>query len=628
MNDRELGMHRPIARRDFIDGIAAAAGVVVAGGMAGCAPPDRDVPYPPANEGLGGQTDASYAVMHKLRDGTYWATAPAARDVDGHYDLVVVGGGLSGLAAAYFYRQAKPDSRILILEIRPDFGGHAGRNEFHVGGRLLLSNAGTQSIADPSNYRPSAARLLRELGVDVNRFYTYFDRKRYAGLTSGVFFEKETFGRDHFAAGAYSAPWSQVFANAPLSERAKRDLIRLHTERVDYLPHLNSAQKVAYLRTISYQRFVTEHAGCDPAVLPYLHDRPYDLFGTGIEAVAAMDCYEGGEDYGYEYPGFAGMDLGDGTGHWKRPDPDPYIFHFPDGNASIARMLVRSLIPSAIPGSTMEDIVLAPCDYSKLDDASNQTRIRLEATVVKVVHRGDPATATEVEVTYDQRGVLSRVTASNVVLANWHVVSKLIAPELPESQKHNLAYCVKEPYVYTHVALRNWRAFHQLGVYQILAPMAYHYFTMLDYPVDMGGYASPKNPDEPIVLFMLRAPTQYGLPPREQYRAGRWELFETPFATIERNIRAQLVAMLAGTSFDPVHDIEAITVNRWSHGYAYEYDKSLWEHQPVGRRPCDLAKKQFHRITIANSDSSGAAFTDTAIDEGYRAVNEALRSGR
>ncbi len=274
MNDRELGMHRAIARRDFIDGIAAVAtGALVAGGVPGCAP-SSTAPYPPSNTGLWGQTDASYAVMHKLRDGTYWSGAPVARDVDGHYDLVVVGAGLSGLAAAYFYRQARPDSRILILEIRPDFGGHAGRNEFRVGGRLLLSNAGTQSIADPSTYRPSAARLLRELGIDVNRFYKYFDQKRYAGLTLGLFFQRETFGRDYFTAGAYSAPWAQVFAGAPLSDRAKGDLIRLHTERVDYLPHLTTTQKVAYLRGISYQRFVTEHAGCDSAVLPVFARSP------------------------------------------------------------------------------------------------------------------------------------------------------------------------------------------------------------------------------------------------------------------------------------------------------------------------------------------------------------------
>jgi spermidine dehydrogenase len=624
MNDRELGMHRPIARRDFLDGIAAAAtGTLLAGSMPGCAP-RPPAAYPPQTTGLWGQNNASYAVMHKLRDGTYWPSAPAPRDTNERYDLVVVGAGLSGLASAYFYRQQKPDARILILEIRPDFGGHAGRNEFDVDGRLLLSNAGTQSIFDPSRYRPSAARLLRELGIDVRRFYTYFDQHRYDGLTSGFFFGRETFGRDRLVTGGYARPWEDVFRDAPLSERVKRDLVRLHTERVDYLPHLNARQKAEYLRTIPYDAFLVRHAGCDPGVLPVLHDRPFDLFGTGIEVVSAWDIYENGEDYGYQYPGFQGMDLGFGKGTWRYPDPDPYIFHFPDGNASIARMLVRSLVPGAIAGSTMEDVVLAKCDYSRLDAPSNQVRIRTNATVVKVTHRGDPATAREVEVLYDCGGTISRVVAEHVVLANWHVVSKLIAPEMPEAQKQNLAYCVKEPYVYTHVALRNWRAFHKLGVYQIMAPGAYHYFTMLDYPVDMGGYASAKNPDEPIVLFMLRAPTKYGLPPKEQYRAGRWELFTTPFETIERGIRTQLATMLAGGGFDPANDIAGITVNRWSHGYAYEYDKSLWEHWPDGQRPCDLAKKPLGRITIANSDSSGGAFTDTAIDEGYRAVNEAL----
>jgi spermidine dehydrogenase len=623
-SDRELGMDRSIARRDFLDGIAAAAtGVLAAGAIPGCAP-QPSVAYPPSNTGLWGQTDANYAVMHRLRDGSYWQNAPATRDTGERYDLIVVGAGLSGLAAAYFYRQKKPDARILILEIRPDFGGHAGRNEFNVDGRLLLSNAGTQSIFDPSRYLPSAARLIRELGIDTKRFYKYFDQHRYDGLSQGVFFGRETFGRDRLVTGAYARPWSEVFAGAPISAAAKRDLIRIHTERVDYLPHLNAAQKVDYLRKIPYDVFLVRDAGCDRSMLPYLHDRPFDLFGTGIEVVSAWDIYENGEDYGYQYPGFQGMDLGFGTGTWRYPDPDPYIFHFPDGNASIARMLVRSLVPGAIPGSTMEDIVLAKCDYARLDDPGNQIRIRTNATAVKVTHIGDPSTARAVEVLYDSGGALSRVVAERVVLANWHVVSKLIAPELPEAQKKNLAYCVKEPYVYTHVALRNWRAFHKLGIYSIMAPGAYHYFTMLDYPVDMGGYASPRSPDEPIVLFMLRAPAKYGLPPKEQYRAGRWELFTTPFEQIERSIRTQLATMLAGGGFDAANDIAAITVNRWSHGYAYEYDKSLWEHWPEGRRPCDLAKKQFHRITIANSDSSGAAFTDTAIDEGHRAVDEAL----
>ncbi len=625
-------MHARISRRDFLDGVAVTAlGALAAGSIPGCTPRTQPTPpgfaaYPPATTGLWGQDNSSYAVMHKIRDGTFWKTADTARTVGEHYDLVIVGAGLSGLAAAYFYRQQRPNAKILLLEVRRDFGGHAGRNEFHVGDRLLLSNAGTQSMESPNNYRPSAARLVRELGIDVNRFYKYFDSRRYEGLSTGLFFNRHTFGRDYFVAGAYQKPWSEVFADAPLSARAKADLIRVHTERVDYLPDLSVEEKVAYLRTISYSTFITKHARCTPAVLPYLQDRTYDLFGTGIEVVAAYDCFDSGDDYGLEYPGFQGMDLGFGAGRWRREKPEPYIFHFPDGNASIARMLVRSLVPESIPGSTMEDIVLARCNYAKLDDPSNQVRIRLNATAVQVAHRGEPSRAKQIEVTYANGNQLETVSADGCILACWHVVSKFIAPELPQHQKEELAYCVKEPYVYTHVALTNWRSFKQLGVYQILAPMSYHYFTMLDYPVDIGAYKSPKSPDDPMILFMLRAPTKYGLPPKEQYRAGRYGLLKTPFIAIEREIRQQLANMLAGAHFDPATEIAAITVNRWSHGYAYEYDKSLWEHWPQGQRPCDLAKKPFGRIAIANSDSSGEAYSDTAIDEGHRAVSDILRA--
>ena len=619
-------MQRPITRRDFLDGIAVTGiGAMIAAAMPGCATGTKPA-YPPSNTGLWGQDNSSYAVMHKIRDREFWSSAASPRPSDEQYDLIIVGAGLSGLAAAYFYRQQRPNARILLLEIRSDFGGHAGRNEFHVGNRVLLSNAGAQSMESPNNYRPSATRLVTELGIDVNRFYKYFDRQIYRGLSTGLFFNAKTFGRDHFVAGAYKRPWADVFRDAPLSDSARRDLIRIHSEHVDYLPSLSPRQKLAHLKTIPYSTFITRHAKCDPGVLPYLHDRPYDLMGVGIEVVSAFDCYDSGDDYGMDYPGFQGMDLGSGRGTWRRAKPEPYIFHFPDGNASIARMLVRSLVPGSISGSSMEDIVLAPCDYSTLDNPSNQVRIRMNSTAVRVVHNGDPRHAASVDVTYVNGDQLSTVTADHCILACWHVVSRLIAPELPAGQKESLAYCVKEPYVYTHVALNNWRAFEKLGVYQILAPMSYHYFTMLDYPVSMGGYESPKTPDDPMVLFMLRCPTKAGLPPRDQYRAGRWELFETPFEVIERNIREQLAAMLGGVGFDPAREIAAITVNRWSHGYAYEYDKSLWEHNPVGRRPCDLAKKPFGRIAIANSDSSGEAFTDTAIDEGYRAVGEVLRA--
>ncbi|MBV8204422.1 MAG: NAD(P)/FAD-dependent oxidoreductase, partial [Candidatus Eremiobacteraeota bacterium] len=447
MNDNELGMGAKITRRDFLDGVAVAALAGVASGLPGCSPQSTTplrgpaaIDYPPATTGLWGQDNSSYAVMHKIRDGAFWATAPVAAAGREHYDLVIVGGGLSGLASAYFYRQARPNARILILETRRDFGGHAGRNEFNVNGRLLLSNAGTQSMESPAEYRPSAARLVRELGIDVSRFYRYFQQHRYDGLSTGIFFNRKTFGRDYFVAGAYTRPWSDIFAGAPLSPDAKADLIRIHTQGIDYLPELSSAEKVAYLKTISYSTFMTKHARCNAGVLPYLQDRPYDLFGTGIEAVSAFDCFNAGDDYGMEYPGFQGMDLGLGKGKWRREKPEPYIFHFPDGNASIARMLVRSLVPGSIPGSTMEDIVLAPCDYRKLDDPDNQVRIRLNATTVKVVHDADPSRATGIQLTYATPHGLQGVSAATCILACWHVVSRLIAPELPPGQKEQLAY--------------------------------------------------------------------------------------------------------------------------------------------------------------------------------------------
>jgi spermidine dehydrogenase len=214
------------------------------------------------------------------------------------------------------------------------------------------------------------------------------------------------------------------------------------------------------------------------------------------------------------------------------------------------------------------------------------------------------------------------VRAKACVLACWNGVAAYIAPELPRAQREALLYGTKVPLVYTHVALRNWRPFQELGVHQIVAPGAYHTYTALDFPVDIGAYRSPRNPAEPMVLFMLRTPCRPGLSARDQQRAGREELFVTPFATFERNIRDQLARMLGASGLDPARDIAAITVNRWSHGYAYEYN-SLWDPDwPEGKSPAELGRKPLGRITIANSDAQPSAFTDAAIDQAHRAVDE------
>jgi spermidine dehydrogenase len=610
--DRQLGMHQAITRRDFLNGVAVGIGAL---GLSQFASGDT-VPYPPALTGMRGSQPGAFDVAHSLRDGTFWQTAGTPEDTGETYDLVVVGGGISGLSAAYFYRQKiGPKTRILILENHDDFGGHARRNEFQVGDRLLISNGGTQSIESPSEYSDVAKALLSDLGIHTKQFYKAFDQNLYAHLGTACFFDKLTFGEDRLVPGMGSLPWPEFLAKSPLSQKVKTEIARLYTENRDYLPGLSREEKRARLAKISYADFLTQVCHADPAVLPFFQSYTNDLWAVGIESISALACFKNPDDYGaYQYAGFEGMDLGHDAG-----EAEPYIFHFPDGNASMARLLVRSLIPGSIPGHTMEDVVTSRADYEMLDQAHSTVRLRLGSTAVRARNAEK-----DVEVAYVQHGKLKTVRAKSCVLACYNGMIPYLCPDLPGQQKEALHYGVKEPLIYTHVAIRNWTAFQKLGIRQIISPGSYHSFTMLDFPVSLGSYQFSKNPNEPIVLFMLRTPCKKGLPRREQYRRGRYELLGTSFTTFERNIREQLNNMLASGGFDSARDIAAITVNRWAHGYAYEYDTYSDPQLASEEHPCVIGRKQFGRISIANSDAEARAYTDAAIDQAYRAVKEQL----
>ncbi|MFI5182833.1 MAG: NAD(P)-binding protein [Vicinamibacteria bacterium] len=623
-------MRRRITRRDFLNGAAVGIGGILASrGLSADALADVDPArapdyYPPALTGLRGSHEGSYAVAHSLKDGAFWGSAGPTEDTGETYDLVVVGGGLSGLSAAYFFRQAAgPKARILILENHDDFGGHARRNEFRHGNRLLLSYGGTQSIESPSKYSAVGKKLLHELGIETQRFYTAYDQKLYASmrLGSGAFFDKETFGADRLVAGIDSRPPRTWLAETPLSETARRDLERLYVEKRDHLPGLSVRDKEERLARMSYADFLTKAAGASPEVLPFLQTRTHDLWGLGVDAIPALACARETDDYGVGYPGFGGIGLAAETAGGRE---EPYIFHFPDGNASIARMLVRSLMSATVAGHTMEDIVTARLDYGRLDEASSSVRLRLNSTVVRARHLGDPASAREVEVAYVRGGKLESVRAGACVLACWNGIIPHLCPELPAVQKDALAYGVKVPFLYTHVLIRNWTAFQKLGVHQVSAPGSYHSWVALDFPVSLGTYRFPRSPDEPMVLFLMRAPCRPGLPARDQHRAGRMELLSTTFETMERNIRDELGRMLGGGGFDPARDIEAITVNRWAHGYAYWYNTLFDPDWPKEERPCVVGRKAFGRLSIANSDAEANAYTQAAIDQAHRAVGEIL----
>ncbi len=644
LNDRELGMHRRISRRDFLNGVALSTAAMLSPAALLAAGADVDPEsaadyYPPVLTGMRGDHDDIYKVPHAIRDHDFWQTAGSPSDTGEEYDLVIVGGGISGLASAYFYRQASGRAaKILILENHDDFGGHAKRNEFHQTGAMRLGYGGAFAIESPQPYSAVARQVIQELGIDVASYRLAVNRNIYTsrGMSPAVFFDKETFGRDVLVAeprpDSYFAPswkstaeqrWRIFFEKAPMAGAAKQDLRRLYETKKDYFPGRSSDEKKALLARMSYAKFLTEVAGCHIDVVKYFQTRPHSWFGLGIDAVAAQDAW------GLDYPGFEGLKLDSKPGPGQNRDTirseeaERYFYHFPDGNSSIARLLVRKLIPAAVPGENATDIVTTRTKYSELDKKSNNTRIRLNTTVVRVRHRGDPASASAVELTYMRLGKLQTVRAKCCVLACWHVMIPYICTELPEPQKTALAYAVKVPLVYTNVLIRNWTSFEKLGVSGVYAPGSFHGEMNLDLPVSVGDYHFPKSPQEPIIVHLQRVPAKPGLPSRDQHRAGRLDLYNTSFETFERNIRDQMVRTLGAGGFDPARDIAAITVNRWPHGYAYEYN-SLWDNFWLdgGELPCVAARRPFGRIAIANSDAGAYAYTDGAIDQAHRAVQD------
>ncbi len=632
--DRELGLFCPITRRDLLQGV----GIAVAGSMA--APlaalskeaefaPERAADYyPPTRTGLRGDHPGSYEVAHRRAwRGKKWGNPT---DIDENYDLIVVGGGISGLAAAHYYRAAHKDARILILDNHDDFGGCAKRNEFQHAGERYLSMGGSGYL-EHANYSDVTLGLLGEIGIDIERLSENQDldfATHPFGMESSVYFDSDHFGRDQLMVGpltpfTQTGPddeyhWVKRVGELPISAAAQGQLKRFLTQRTDYLADVPDAQKMEALNKISYHDFLVKHAGLPEEAARIFQRYTAPIFGVGTDAVPALS------GMGFGMPGVRGLgDFGRAMELEIQAAVDSHAgVSFPDGNATLPRLQVLKLIPGVSSAKSVEEVVSARFDYARLDAAGSPVRLRLNSTAVHV-DSGDGGVA----VTYVRGGRAYRARARDCVLACYNRMIPHLCPKLPEAQKEALDYGVKTPLVSTNVLLKNGKALEKLGSAGFYAAGRFH--TMIfGYGKSLGDHHQDWDPKKPVALHMIAAPgTDVASGSmRERYREGREILEGMTFTDYEREIREHLAGMLAGGGFDSARDILAITVNRWPHGYSYERDPLHDPEWPAGQAPWEIGRQRFGRIAIASADAGGYSWVDCAIEQAHRAVGELVQS--
>ena len=623
-------MKKNVTRRDFCNGVIIGTGVNILSplnlfGQSDLLAYELGEPlsnYPPMLNGMRGSHKGSFEVAHALA----WAgQKPSSyKELNEEYDLVIVGAGISGLAAARFYqKKIGMNARILLLDNHDDFGGHAKRNEFEQDGQTLLGLGGSVNLDNPNDYSQTAKILLEDLDInlDLMRKNISDDFPMSNSLADNVLAIPGTDGHvisegNWILTAQGIGDIDVTIQSLNLDSEEKQKLIQFFSGDADYLDDLTLLQKHEYINSTSYHQFLTKRVGLKEDTANIFYSMIRLIWGVDGKHVNIMDAISLGA------PGLQSMGaVAKIFKYILQKLDDSESLYFPDGNATVARLLVNKLIPAVTTDKvSFDNISTSVFDYKKLDRDEHSVRLRLNSTVVGVKESGNGS----VNVDYIKNGKAFRVKSKHSILACYNSIIPHLCPELPESQKEAIGYAEKAPLVWANVHLSDGLSFSKISAKLIQCPNDPFDVVTVSPPTKTGGYQPPNKPEDPVVLFLMGIPkfqvnTKNSL--RDLYKKGRQIIYTTSFETYEKQIRNQLESLMGNHGFKQ-SDILAITVNRWPHGYAYEYSSLYDPEWEEGEAPHEIGRAQFGKISIANSDSEASAYVNAAIDSAWRAVEE------
>lgn len=624
-------MSADISRRDFVNGTLVGVGATLLSAAApGCTAKPKAVATTihPWN-GYGGVGDYANSngnvasvreAAHLIRDGLTSSMMEDIEDTGEEYDLVIIGGGFSGIGAAYqFFKEQGAGKKCLILENHPVFGGEAKQNEFEVDGYKLYGPQGSNDFGPPDIGDTSLiADIYRDTGLPFEFEFVAEDPDKTTVRTPlehfyGVYWEEERYDTGYFFGEEAKTPWvvnprADKLARLPWSDAFKAEMNRAFADKEEYY---SGDDLDRWLDSMSYKELLEDVMGYSPAVTEFLDPvLAISMGGVGADVYSAYSAKL--------------LDMPGTNVHYEYDPNQESAYSFPGGNSGIFRHILKYLIPDGIEGErSFEDILYRPIDYSALDRLENRVSIRLNATAIDVRHEGTSADSEHVNVTYFRDGKVSRVKARGVVMSIGGWVAKNIVSDLPEAMVDAYKQFHHSPILVVNVALRNWRFLDKLGISAGRWFEGFGNFFAIRRPMVTGDYTQPFDPDKPMVMTFYVPFNNPGHSPAEQGAIGRAELLGKSYADYEKEIVDQMTRMFSDYGFDATKDIAGIILNRWGHAYISPQPGFHFGRDGVDA-PIDIVKKGFGRIQFGHSELSGYMSHTRALIEGVRAAEQAL----